>query len=267
MSNSKRNFPRRVRDTLKKSQLYNDLFSNKSNTGQFKFEGEDIRGDIETRYQYQGDLLDIYVNGSEQLVHKWHHYLPIYDRYFSRWRGSNVRFLEIGVSKGGSLSMWRQYFGDDAIIYGIDIDESCAAYDGLDGAVRIGSQDDPQFLKRVVDEMGGVDLVLDDGSHVMKHIRASAEVLMPLLETDGLYMIEDLHTSYWKRYGGGFRRYANFFNYVREVIDDMHHWYHVSKLQHPNVSPHCNSIHIHDSICVFEKSPPQRPTHSKVQAT
>lgn len=255
-----------IKDTLKASQRLHDLFSKRGNLRQFKFNGEDVRTDIETRYQFQGDLLDIYVTGSEQLIHKWHHYLPIYDRYFSKWRGTNVRFLEIGVSKGGSISMWRKYFGDDAIIYGIDIDESCAQYDGLAGSVRIGSQDDPRFLERVIEEMGGVDVVLDDGSHVMQHVRTSAEIILPILEEGGIYMIEDLHTAYWKSYGGGFARKANFFNYLREVVDDIHHWYHVTKLQHPNVSLNCDAIHIHNSICVFEKSSPQRPTHSKIQA-
>ena len=258
--------PDGVKDALKKKQWFRDYFGYGGSITPFNFEGKDIRTDIKKRYQYQGDLLDIYVNGSPQLVHKWHHYLPIYDRYFSKWRGKKVRFLEIGVSKGGSLSMWRKYFGEEAIIYGIDIDERCADYDGLDGAVRIGSQADPSFLKRVVEEMGGVDIILDDGSHIMKHVKTSLEVLMPFLENDGVYMVEDLHTSFWKNHGGGFTRKANFFNYVREMIDDIHHWYHVSALKHPDVSSYCNSIHIHDSICVFEKSLLQRPTHSKVQA-
>ena len=48
------------------------------------------------------------------------------------------------------------------IIYGIDIDPACAAFDGIDAQVRIGSQADPDFLRRVVQEMGGVDVVLAD---------------------------------------------------------------------------------------------------------
>ncbi|MEE4237781.1 MAG: class I SAM-dependent methyltransferase [Anderseniella sp.] len=259
--------PQGIKNKLKKSQWIQDNFASGNSIAPFKFHGshDDVRKDIETRYQFSGDLLDIYVAGSGELVHKWHHYLPIYERYFSQWRGKPVRFLEIGVSKGGSLAMWRKYLGDNAIIYGIDIDERCREYDGLAGTVRIGSQDDPNFLKTVVEEMGGIDIVLDDGSHVMKHIEASIEVLMPLLASNGVYVIEDLHTAYWRGYGGGFGQKANFFNYVRDVIDDIHQWYHVSPIKHPNVSPHCNTVHIYDSICVFEKFPVQRPVHSQVQ--
>lgn len=233
------------------------------------FTGSDIAADIRSKYGFDGDLLDIYVTGSEQLVHKWHHYIPLYDRYFSRWRNRPVRFLEIGVSKGGSLSMWRKYFGADAVLFGIDINPACAAYDGIAGQVRIGSQDDPDFLRGVVAEMGGVDVVLDDGSHVMEHIRKSFEVLFPLVTEGGTYMVEDLHTAYWRRYGGGYGRAGNFFNFVREMTDDLHVWHHDNGLRHEALSRHCAGIHVHDSICVFDRQDSLPPTHSRVggQAT
>jgi hypothetical protein len=94
----------------------------------------------------------------------------LYDRYFSPFRGRKTRFLEIGVNKGGSLQLWRKYFGDDAIIFGININPDCEKLNGLAGQVRIGSQIDRPFLESVIKEMGGVDIVLDDGSHHMQHI-------------------------------------------------------------------------------------------------
>jgi hypothetical protein len=126
-----------------------------------------------------------------------------------------VRFLEIGVSKGGSLDMWRSYFGPEAVIYGIDIDEACAQFDGRSAQVRIGSQDDPAFLASVVAEMGGVDVVLDDGSHDSRHIRASLDVLFPLLSEGGVYMMEDLHAAYWVSHSGGYRRPSSIMETVK----------------------------------------------------
>ena len=73
-------------------------------------------------------------------------------QFFGAYRGKKIRFLAIGVSKGGSLQMWRKYFGEDAIIYGIDIDPECAQLDGIAGQVRIGSQADTAFLESVVAE-------------------------------------------------------------------------------------------------------------------
>lgn len=60
----------------------------------------------------------------------------------------------IGVGKGGSLRMWRRYFGDEAVIFGIDVEPDRAQLGGGDGEVRIGSQADPSFLRSVVGEMG-----------------------------------------------------------------------------------------------------------------
>ena len=183
----------------------------------------DIREDIVKKYNFSGDLLDIFVANKENVVHKWHHYIPIYDKYFSSYRHREVRFLEIGVSKGGSLQMWRKYFGKDAIIFGIDIDPESEKYNGLSGQVRIGSQDDANFPSSVVAEMGGIDIVLDDGSHKMDHIIVSLQALFPKLNNSGVYLIEDLHTAYWSDFGGGFNKKSNFFNKIRDLVDDMHH--------------------------------------------
>lgn len=248
-----------------KSLVHRALGRPPQRIGRYAFNGNDVAANIRQKYGFEGDLLDIYATGTPQLIHKWHHYLPIYDRYFHPWRGTAVRFLEIGVSKGGSLSMWRRYFGSKAIIFGIDIDEDCLQYDGIDGQVRIGSQDDPAFLEKVIAEMGGVDIVLDDGSHIMRHVRETLEIAFQRVCPGGIYLIEDLHTAYWPRYGGGVGAKANFFNYVRELIDDMHGWYHSGKAHHPIISNSCTGLHLHDSIIVLEKGQVHQPTHSQIQ--
>ncbi len=209
------------------------------------------------------DLEQLFWSKNGPMVHKWHHYFEIYDRYFSRFRGSGVRMLEIGVSKGGSLDLWRQYLGPDAVIYGIDIDPDCARYDGISGQVRIGSQADPDFLASVVDEMGGVDLILDDGSHDSRHIRASLTALFPRLSENGVYMIEDLHAAYWPSYSGGYGSSIGFMADVKQIIDDMHHWYHDQGQRHVATRDHVAGLHIHDSIVVIEKRRVTRPTHSQ----
>lgn len=232
---------------------------------QFAFDqSDDIGSHIKDSYGYDGDLLSIFAEHKGSLVHKWHHYIPLYDKYFSRFRGERVRMLEIGVSKGGSLAMWRKYFGGDAIIYGIDIDPSCAAFNGQDAQVRIGSQDDSRFLEAVVTEMGGIDIVLDDGSHVMRHIKSSLMALFPLLSTGGIYLIEDLHTCYWSQFGGGYNSKENFFYVVGELINDMHHWYHGAGIVRKEIGSALGAIHIHDSIVALEKEAPIPPVHSLV---
>lgn len=224
----------------------------------------DVKKDIQTKYGFSGELLDILVNNKGNVVHKWHHYIPIYDHYFDRFRGREVKFLEIGVSKGGSLQVWREYFGSEAVIYGIDIDPECKKYDGIAGQVRIGSQTDVEFLNAVIEEMGGVDIILDDGSHQMRHIKTTLTHMFPKVSDGGLYMIEDLHTAYWRLFGGGFRSRSNFFRFLSYLIEDMHHWYLQNPLNHASISKFCSGIHIHDSIVVLEKGNQFRPTHSRI---
>ena len=230
----------------------------------YGFGDGDVIDDVRTKYNYDGRLLHLYANGNDHLVHKWHHYLPLYERYFGQFQNKPVRFLEIGVFRGGSLDLWRRYFGDDALIYGIDIDPDCAKFDGHSGQVRIGSQDDPKFLKSVVEEMTGVDVVLDDGSHHMNHIRASLATLFPMLSSGGVYMVEDLHTAYFAEYGGGLDHPNNFFNDLRPLADSLHRDFHESD-HAPTFASEVSGFHVHNSMVVLEKDPIHRPVHSKVK--
>jgi hypothetical protein len=216
--------------------------------------------------QEPSQLESLFWENKGVIVHKWHHYLPIYERYFQPWRNRPLRMLEIGVSKGGSLAMWRQYFGPEAVIFGIDIDPSCAKLDGQNGQVRIGSQADPVFLRKVVAEMGGIDIVLDDGSHVGEHMNASLDFLFPLLSEGGIYLVEDLHTSYWKGWGGGDGEKSGFTKTMKTLIDDMHHWYHRGGQRVAGTIDHLAAMHVYDSVVVFEKKKMMRPFHTEVGA-
>lgn len=224
----------------------------------------DVKDNIRTQYDFEGDLVDIFTGNDRESVYKWHHYIPIYDRHFSRYRGTTVRLLEIGVYRGGSLRIWREYFGPQALIYGIDIDPASRQFDGLAAQVRIGSQDDGRFLEAVIKEMGGVDIVIDDGSHVMQHIMKSLTTLYPLLSDKGIYLIEDLHTAYSSDHGGGYHGRDNIFNVVRKLTDDMHRWYHSNTVRAPGIGDALFGIHVYDSVVVLEKSLRHRPVHSMI---
>ena len=203
-------------------------------------------------------------NNKNRLVDKWHHYLPIYDRYFARFRRKPIKMLEIGVSQGGSLHMWRNYFGKEALIFGIDIDPACEGLGDDAAEVRIGSQDDPDFLNSLVDEMGGVDIVLDDGSHVSNHIRQSFLTLYPRLSFGGVYMIEDLHTMYWSHFGGGYDEPHMFFQDLKAIVDDMHHWYHDHDVKIEAANNAVAGLHFHDSIAILEKEKMRAPARSQI---
>lgn len=212
----------------------------------------------------EGEIAKLFFSTTGHRVHKWIYYLDIYERYFASYRNTPVRMLEIGVNEGGSLDLWRRYFGAEAVIFGIDINPACTNVVTPPNQVRIGSQDDRAFLQSVIGEMGAPDVVLDDGSHIAKHQRASFEILFPLLKEGGIYVIEDLHTAYWPAdYDGGYRRPGTAIEYVKQMIDDMHAWYHGEPTATP-AKDRIGAIHIHDSIVVIEKRRRQQPGHTIV---
>lgn len=199
------------------------------------------------------DLSKMFDQHEGNLTTKWRHYSDIYETHFSRFRGTKVRMLEIGVFKGGSLDVWRKYLGPEAVIFGIDIEPKCAEYDGISGSVRIGSQTDTEFVNSVVDEMGGVDLVLDDGSHESRDILATLKTVFPRLSDGGVYMIEDLHCAYLPRFGGGHRWPGSFMTELKTMIDDMHHWYHKKGERNKSTAGSLRAIHVYDSIVALDK--------------
>jgi hypothetical protein len=211
-----------------------------------------------------GRLAEVFFSHRGRTIHKWVHYLEIYERHFAKYRDTPVKMLEIGVFKGGSLELWREYFGAAATIFGIDINPKCADCVMAPNQVRIGSQADPLFLQKVILEMGTPDIVLDDGSHIGSHQRKSFDTLFPLLNPGSLYVIEDLHTSYWTEpFGGGYRRADTAIGHVKQMIDDMHAWYH----DNPTMSPaktEVGAIHVYDSVVVIEKSIRRQPGHIQV---
>jgi hypothetical protein len=126
-------------------------------------------------------------------IWKWNHYFDIYDQHFSRFRNRNVRVLEIGIYSGGSLEMWRDYFGPQCQIYGIDIEPACRAYEGDSVRVFIGDQGDRNFWKEFKREVPTVDIVIDDGGHYTAQQITTFEELLPHLQPGGVYLCEDVH--------------------------------------------------------------------------
>lgn len=219
------------------------------------------------------DLASIFFDHDGHQVFKWTHYLAAYEEQFHPYRAGMplpdgttrpLRMLEIGIAQGGSLQMWRKYFGPEAIIFGVDLDERCAVAAG-DYEIRIGSQADPDFLRAVVEEMGGVDIVLDDGSHVAEHQVGSMRTLFPLLSDGGVYAVEDLHTAYWPDYQGGHRQPGTFIDLVKDVIDDMHGWYHDGgDTQGFDARANIPRLTIYDSVAFIAKAKRARPMVTKI---
>jgi cephalosporin hydroxylase len=129
-------------------------------------------------------------------IWKWQHYLDVYHRHFDRFRGQPVRVLEIGLYSGGSLDMWRDYFGPQAQIYGVDIQPECRAYESEGVQIFIGDQGDRSFWRRFRHRVPILDIVIDDGGHLSEQQIVSFEELLPFLQPGGVYVCEDIHLAH-----------------------------------------------------------------------
>ena len=194
-----------------------------------------------------------FLTNDKRLIDKWTHYFPIYEFHFSRYVNRPMTFIEIGCGEGGSLQLWKRYFGPLAQIVGIDIVEKTKTFEEDQIAVRIGDQKDHGFLRNVLTEFGPPDIVLDDGSHKMNDIVESFRVLYPHTSPVGIYMVEDLHTAYWPEYGGGLRRAGTFIEICKNLIDDLNADHAREQLAPSLFTRATLSMHFYDSVVVFER--------------
>jgi 23S rRNA U2552 (ribose-2'-O)-methylase RlmE/FtsJ len=204
--------------------------------------------------------LEIYFKeNTGRLSCKWQHYFEIYDKHFSRFRGMEIIILEIGVFQGGSLQMWRNYFGPKAKIYAIDIDPRCKELEEEGIQIFIGSQSDRNFLRKIMKTIPPVDILIDDGGHFMKQQIVAFEELFNHIKQDGVYLCEDCHTSYWWKYGGGYKRRGTFIEYSKNWIDYINaHHSRSGRLKVNEVTLNVKSLHYYDSIVVLEKGKRER---------
>lgn len=202
-----------------------------------------------------GRLQSYFDNNPGRLIHKWDHYFGIYETHLARYRGRAPRILEIGVSHGGSLQMWRDYFGTSSRIVGIDVEPRVAALAEPGIAIEVGDQGDPNFIGDVARRHGPFDIIIDDGSHVSSHQITSFETLWQYLKFGGVYLVEDLHTNYWpEHHGGGVGVDGTFIEWTKHRIDDLN----ARHSRQPDFAESewtrtIGGIHLYDSVAAFDK--------------
>lgn len=126
-------------------------------------------------------------------IWKWEHYFDIYHRHFSRFIGREVHVLEIGIYSGGSLEMWRNYFGPKSRIYGVDIQPECKCYENEFTKIFTGDQGDREFWKTFKEKVPFLDILIDDGGHQTEQQIVTLEEMLPHLRPGGIFLCEDIH--------------------------------------------------------------------------
>jgi hypothetical protein len=212
------------------------------------------------------DLQRYFESNPGRMIDKWMHYFEIYERHFHSYRNLPITFVEIGVFQGGSLQMWKNYFGPEAMIYGIDINPLCKQFEEPGIQIIIGDQSDPVFLASLARELPAIDILLDDGGHTMRQQRATFEALFPKVAPTGVYVCEDLHTSYWPEYGGAHLDPRSFIEFSKQYIDRLNafHTRDPESLPISEFTRMAHSMHYYDSMLVIEKRPRSAPESKRV---
>ncbi|EBV3304168.1 class I SAM-dependent methyltransferase, partial [Salmonella enterica subsp. enterica serovar Enteritidis] len=173
-------------------------------------------------------LRELYAAHDGYSSDKWDIYLNEYNRLFSEFRNAPIRLLEIGIQNGGSLELWSKFFQSTKIIVGCDIDEKCHKINYPDNHIKlvIGNINDPQTLTSINNHSEYFDIIIDDGSHTSGDIINSFLRLFPKLNLNGLYIIEDLHCSYWSDFEGGLFHPSSSINFLKSLVDilNFEHW-------------------------------------------
>ena len=200
------------------------------------------------------DLLNIFYQ-SKYYSLKFKNYFPIYEKLFSKFRGKKITFVEIGVLSGGSLFMWKDYFGKDARIIGVELNPDAKKFEKEGFEIFIGNQSDENFWKDFFDKVGEVDIILDDGGHTNFQQIVTCCSCIPSIKENGMMVVEDVFHSYGLSYGAkGFfnpSKYS-FINFCKKSIDDINFRFPESKKFQFSLNKYIYSAEFFESIVAFK---------------
>jgi hypothetical protein len=172
-------------------------------------------------------LEEIFQAHQGKVSDKWELYLREYDRLFSSFRDRPVHLLELGVQNGGSLEIWSQYFPKGEIFVGCDIDDNCSKLLFTDQRIKtvIGDINTGTSYGNILSISKHYDIIIDDGSHSSGDVVRFFAKFFPQLKNDGLFVVEDIHCSYWQDFEGGlYYPYSSmaFFKKLADVLNHEH---------------------------------------------
>ena len=228
-------------------------------------------------FAWRGDLVRLgrLLNSDKATFHS---YAKHYQHHFAPFQYKRLVILEIGIggyrdptAGGESLRMWKAFF-PRARIYGLDIYDK-SFHDERRIKTFQGSQDDEDFLRYVVSEIGPIDIIIDDGSHVNTHVINTFRFLFPVLKDGGIYAIEDLQTSYWDDTFGGWggsqdlRAPHTSMNFLKALVDGLNYQEYLAVDYEPSIFDRMiSSIHFYHNLAFVCKGINDEPSNRSLFA-
>lgn len=228
----------------------------------------DMKSIRQAEYEYLDQLA---LDAGADKASSFHNYTKVYADFFGPIKNEPLVFLEIGIYKGNSVKLWESYF-PNATLYFIDNNPSYIEYFSPRSHYHFMDQTDwftvHAFAKSVV---RGFDIILDDAGHTMVAQIGGFQTLFPYLKSGGLYIIEDLHTSYWQAFGGGGTFEApksgpgTCVHFLQSLVDELNFSGARTQCADANKIPpdiqqtlnywqdQIESIHFYKSVCIIRK--------------
>jgi len=221
-------------------------------------------------------LKNLYKEHRGKVSDRWSLYLSEYNRLFREYKRKPINLLEIGVQNGGSLEIWSTFFPDARRLVGCDINPDCGSltFDDPRIAVLIGDADTDDIRERILALASTFDVIIDDGSHRSSDIARTFARYFPYLSDGGIFIVEDLHCSYWQEFEGGLFHPLSSIAFFKQLADlpSYEHWginrspasllrrfFAAYSFEIPDAQlQHVHSVEFINSMCVVRKENPRR---------
>ena len=164
------------------------------------------------------ELQKIY-NETKYLSIKYDTYFPVYEELLAKYRVRKITIVEFGIFNGGSLFMWRKYFGPEARIIGIDLNPIAKDWEKDGFEIFIGDQSSPNFWEKFYQEVGPIDILIDDGGHTNDQQIITSHFAIQNIKDGGVLIVEDVHTSYFRGFGNPFK--YSFINFASHIVTSI----------------------------------------------
>ncbi len=182
---------------------------------------------------------------------KWSNYFEIYENLFKRFVNKKITLVEVGIGNGGSLFMWRNYFGKKARIIGVELNPKAKELEKKGFKIFIGDQSDPNFWKFFFRKIGKIDVLIDDGGHTNLQQVTTLMESIKYIKSGGMIVIEDTHTSYMRDKGFKNPSKFSFINFSLSIVEALHRRNPMIRKEMNYLSRLIHSIEYFDSITVF----------------
>lgn len=181
---------------------------------------------------------------------KYDSYFPVYEALLQRYVDCKVTIVEVGIFNGGSLFMWRNFFGPKARIIGIDLNPDAREWERHGFEIYIGDQSCDTFWTELFQKIGKVDVLIDDGGHTNRQQIVTSHYAIQNINDGGVLIVEDVHTNYFREFGNPSR--YSFVNFARRIVDGVNSRAYSLRRTYAQYSSRVYSVSFFESMVAFQ---------------